>query len=444
MKARILDATALMAITPAAVRAYLNAEGWRRLEAYGKFSEVYVLESEGKTHEIIVPFTTDIGDYASAIAEVIRHVSAIEGRDELALYADLSRADRDVLRVRAPEADDDGSIGIDSGVEIVQSARDVLASAACAAIETRRAYHLGKVQQAADYMRRVRLGQTEQGSFIVTLLAPIPPALVGSQEPALWPDFDAEPYERKVTRTLATALQATHDAVIASNRGEGLAAFTNVVSKGVSANLCEALASITDQANGTELSVTWAKTRPAPMPREAVKFNRSDAELLREAGRQLRLQEPRRDERLIGYVTHLRRMEEDVEGNATLKALVDGKPRSLSVTLPPREYTVAILAHDRRAPVTLVGDIEMTGKRWRVTEARDLQILADNDDNELFTSSSVVVLSEDERRGLRNLEISSNVFFLNEDERRALLRNLGVSPEQVEEIIRKPFGKSSD
>ena len=117
------------------------------------------------------------------------------------------------------------------------------------------------------------------------------------------------------------------------------------------------------------------------MQREIIKFNRSDAEVLREAGRQLRLQEPRRDERLIGYVTHLRRKEEEVEGNVTLKGLVDGKPRSLSVSLPPSEYTIAIQAHDLRAPVTLVGDIETIGQRRRVTEARDLQILEDTDDD---------------------------------------------------------------
>ena len=88
----------------------------------------------------------------------------------------MVRADRDVLRVRAPEADDDGSFGIDRGVELVQHARDMLASAACAAFDPRRAYHLKKVQRAEDYMRHVRLGQTEHGSFVVTLLAPMPPA----------------------------------------------------------------------------------------------------------------------------------------------------------------------------------------------------------------------------------------------------------------------------
>jgi hypothetical protein len=381
MKTRILDKAALAAITPAALRAYLLHEHWEKLQPYGKFSEIYVRPiGNEEAREIIVPFTNEIGDYASAIGEIIRHIAQTEQRDELAVYTDLTRADRDVFRVRAPEANDDGSIGIEPGVEIVQHARDVLASAACAAFETRRAYYLGKVQQAADYMRRVRLGQTEHGSFIVTLLAPIPPELVGVRQPILWPELDEEPYERKVTRMLADALHATRDAVIASNRGEGLDPFASAVPRGVSANLCEALASITDQAEGAVLSITWAKTRPAPSAREVISFNKSDAEVLREAGRQLRLQEPRRDERIIGYITHLRRAADEVEGTVTLKAIVDGKPRSLSTILPPWNYSIAVRAHESRAPVTLVGDIETIGQRWRITEASDLQIIDDTED----------------------------------------------------------------
>jgi hypothetical protein len=171
------------------------------------------------------------------------------------------------------------------------------------------------------WLASVRLAQTEQGSFIVSLLAPIAPDLVvGNEQPNLWPDLEMEPFERRVTRILATALRATREAMIDTNRGQGLEAFNRVVSKGVSANLYEALASITEQANGTEISVTWAKTRPTPMAREVVSFHKFDAEVLREAGRQLRLQEPRRDEQLIGYVTHLRRTEDEIEGNAILKA----------------------------------------------------------------------------------------------------------------------------
>ncbi len=42
--------------------------------------------------------------------------------------------------------------------------------------------------------------------------------------------------------------------------------------------------------------------------------------------------------------------------------------------------SIAVRAHERRAPVTLVGDIETIGQRWRITEASDLQIIDDTED----------------------------------------------------------------
>jgi hypothetical protein len=379
MKAHIFDKPALEAIRPAALRAYLIYEGWKKIEAYGEFSEVYVDPSEQKL-EVIIPFTADIVDYASAVGAAIKYVSSFENRDELAVYADLTRADRDVLRVRAPEADDDGSISLDPGVEIVQHARNLLASAACAAFETRRAYHVGKIQQAEDYMHRVRMGQTEHGSFVVTLLAPMPPALTRSQQTLLWPNLEEEPYERKVTRVLAQALGSARDAIIASNRGEGMDAFTNAVARGVSANLCEAVAAIIDQANGADLSLTWAKTRPTPEARSHIVFKRSDAEVLKEASRQLRLDEPRRDEHILGYVTRLKRHEDEIDGFITIKSLIDNKVRALSAYLSPADYHLAIKAHDEKKPISIIGDIEMSGQRWRVVSPREVKVIGDTED----------------------------------------------------------------
>jgi len=69
VKAHLLDEVALRAINPTALRAYLLYEGWRRTESFGQFSEVYARENERDTGELLIPVTTEIGDYASAIGE---------------------------------------------------------------------------------------------------------------------------------------------------------------------------------------------------------------------------------------------------------------------------------------------------------------------------------------------------------------------------------------
>lgn len=375
MKAHILDPEALRGVAPVALTAYAHFEGWEKVAAFGDFANIFVKTLAGRTREVLLPFTTDIADYPAAVSAAISVFADAEGRDELRVFRDLTRADRDVIRVRAPEADDDGSISVEPGVALVLQAREILAAAACSANDPRPAYHVNKVGRAMDYMRRVRLGQTEHGSFIVTLLAPIPPQLAAPAQQSLWPMIEEEPYERQVTRYLAEGLSAAHAAVNAINRGGDISAFNEAVPEGVSANLCEAIAGIIDQSDGADISVTWARTRPTPIERSRVTFGRPDAEILREAGRYFRLQEPRRDEPILGYVVTLTRPEYEMEGTVTLKSLIDGKERSLRVDLSQQDYEVALKAHEARAPVMLRGDVEMKGQRWRVTQPRELRII---------------------------------------------------------------------
>jgi hypothetical protein len=183
-----------------------------------------------------------------------------------------------------------------------------------------------------------------------------------------------------VTRVLAQALLSIQNAIIASNRGDGLSAFIEAVPMGVSANLCEAVAAMVEQANGADVSVTWARTRPAPVQRNRIEFVRSAGEILREAARQFRLREPRRDERIYGFVRMLRRPEVEAQGRVTIHALIDGKLQAVSTTLSREDYEIASKANVMQLPVMVSGDLEREGQRWSLVEPRDLSIIEDAED----------------------------------------------------------------
>jgi hypothetical protein len=127
-RAHIEDAEMLHGVAPASLREYLVSQGWRRIEAFGDHSDVYANE-DGV--EVILPGTTSLADYARAVSDVIARLARTEGRDELQIFRDVSTSGHDVIRVRAPEAEVDGSVSIDSGVDLVVHARDLLLSAAC-------------------------------------------------------------------------------------------------------------------------------------------------------------------------------------------------------------------------------------------------------------------------------------------------------------------------
>jgi hypothetical protein len=375
MKAQILDAEALRAITPAALAAFARGEGWSRTEAYGAHADVYV----GTGHpEIILPRTDRLGDYASVVSRLVEEFAKATDRDELATYRDLIGADRDVVRVRSFSGEDDGSVQVDAGVEIVAQARDMLLAAACAARNPQPFFRAGSNKEATDYMRRVKLGQTEHGSFVVTLLAPVPPLLQPAQLPLDqgWAKIEDEPMDRMVTRRLVEALEASRMAAERALSGQPLA-FDEAVGSGVSANLCEAVAGLIDQSQGLEIGVTWAKTRPTPEAHRRIAFSKSDSEIFREAARTFRLRQPKENETLFGTVHKLKRDYVETEGEITLKAMVDGKPQSVSAKLDKAAYSVAIQANEAQRPVIMTGDLKRVGQRWRMENPTVREIPAD-------------------------------------------------------------------
>lgn len=364
MKAQILDAEALRAISPAALAAFARGEGWAKMEAYGSHADVYAGRHRP---EIILPRTDRLGDYAAVVSRLLSVFAKVAERDELATYRDLIGADRDVVRVRAFGDEDDGSVPLDSGVKLVAQARDMLLAAACAARAPQPVYRAGANKEAIEYMQRVKLGQTEHGSFVVTLLAPVPPLLQPQLDPA-WVSLDDEPMERIVTRRLMDALEASRTASEMALSGDP-AAFENAVSSGVSANLCEAVAGLIEQSNGLDIGITWARTRPVPEAQRKVSFSHNDAEILNEAARMFRLRQPKPDQTLFGTVHKLKRDQDEIEGVVTIKAIVEDKPQSVSVVLDQAAYSIAVQAHKLRTPVIITGDLERVGQRWQMTNA---------------------------------------------------------------------------
>ena len=373
MITNLRDRDRLLAITPMALSAYASVAGWTKLETFGDHSDVYVGSG---LPEIIVPRTQDLGDYADVVTRLIDIFAHVGEVDESTLYNDLIVADRDVIRARAENSDSDGSLDISEGADLVSGARDMLLAVACSLFEPRPLYRIGANKDANEILGRMRLGQTERGSFVITLLTPaIPPQL---QEPLL-PDMnlDDDPLHRQLTRRLAHALSEVRQATEKASVGYR-EAFEKSVSAGSSANLCEALAQMIEPFPSLDVSMTWARTRPMKSPRDAVRFSRDDVPILREAARSFRNREPKLDVRLFGSVQRLKRDDSETDGTVTLRASIDGKSQSVTAVLNPSDYNRAIEAHQKRAPVIAEGDLDRFGQRWHLVNPRITEVIMDD------------------------------------------------------------------
>ena len=378
-----IDATDIAlaeSITPRGVHAYLAANGWAKVGAYhGNTGDVYCLRDDER-ESVLVPASTKFADYVTRLMQLAETLGRIEDRQQSTVLTDLSLAEADVIRVRLPKTYEDSSIPLSTGVGLLDESRKLLLAAACSATRPQRLFRAGRNQNAAAYVEHIRLGQTEPGSFVVNLLAPVTPSLTKSESTQL-PLL--EPFERRVAQMLVSGLRASREATELVNRGEGIGAFEERINKGVSANLCQATANLINSGSGLDVSVSWALTRQPHDghldERAAVAFTPSDAPVLEEAARILSDRQERCDERIEGYVSALAREQSDPEGRVTIKAVIDGALVSVKADFSQSEYNRIADAHTRRLSVSLEGDLQRDGQRWRLMNPRDLTVVEDED-----------------------------------------------------------------
>ena len=389
MKVRIQDRGALDTVPPVALSAYARAAGWAKSETYGDHSDIYVHEH---APEIIIPRTQRLGDYAEVVSRLIGIFAETAETDELSLYHDLITADRDVVRVRAAPEESRGSVSLQDGVKLITGARDMILAAARSLHEPRQYHRARATQEVNDFMQRVHLGQTEHGSFIITLITPVvpPPFRMPSLLDSLEEDerpIEAVPIERQMTRNLLEALTAVREATERTSAGE-MDAFLEMVKRGASANICNALTMLIEPFGGIDIGLTWARTWPAGTARETVRFGAADAPILREAARRFREREPRHLGPIQGYIQRLSREDGETDGTATLRADIDGRAVSVATDLRKLDYDRAIQAHKDNALIVVDGDLERVGDRWRFHNAHIVDVVSNgNDDGNLNRTS---------------------------------------------------------
>lgn len=381
MKVSIQDIDALVAISPDALCAYARAAGWGKLERYRKHSEVYVHE---EAPEIIIPKTQRLGDYANVVSRLIQTFAKVAESDELSVYRDLVTADCDVVRIKAASEGFSGSVTLKDGVSLIAGAYEMIFAVARSLCEPRPLRRERATKEVDDFMRRVHLGHTEHGSFVVTLMAPVgpPPA---RQPLATAADGDV-PIERQVTQRLVDALAAARAAAERVSAGDANA-FLETAQLGADAKLCSAVAKLIKPFGEIGIGLTWARTWPTTTAKETVRFKASDAPILRNAARSFKNRERRKAVPIVGHIRRLSRNESKMSGKVTLRTILDERPVSVESALNQQDYERAVQAHLDNARVVMTGDLKRSGNRWHLHTSNIVNVISDEvEDSGLFPS----------------------------------------------------------
>jgi hypothetical protein len=379
MNAEITDIETLRSLRPLDIVSYLHATGWRNVENRSEKASLWVSEANPDT-ELVVPKRQAFADFGLRISDILQTLSKVEHRSQLHIFSDVASVWSDLVRLRAVDRDiEQGTLPLSAGVTFIEGARDVMLAAACSTVVRRGNFARRKPTQANEYMERVRLGQTERGSFILTLHCPVTPRLRPVEPEGSLPE---EPFERKVTRTLMSGLLAVRNAAQHAAFTADFAPFRNSIGSGVSANLCSAILRLGTVVpdTGIEISMSWSKSRgPVGVLPERIVIEPDSFPVIEEAARMFRETEPQDDFLLVGFVQQLRRPETEPVGRVTITSVIDEHARRVTVVLPEAQYALAVDAHSRRKTIACTGELVKEGRSYHLLNPRDLLVLEDDD-----------------------------------------------------------------
>lgn len=353
---------------------YVEKEGWSRQEAFGNVAFVYGAMNKP---ELILPKTKQVEDYASVILETAEILAKYRNISLSRVLDEIAETDSDVIRINV-KSDEDNTIGIKSAEELIENSKSLVLSAACSVVQPQLSYRAGRNIEANNYLEKVRIAQTEVGSFVLKLLSPVPP-LVKSSQLGLFGDEVTEaedPFERKVTEKLMTALDNAREFAEAVVRND-IVEFDKLVEKGLSVNLLNAAGRLAQINGGAKVTTSWSGLRPRRENSVSVYLSEDDAPVFKEAARVLRERAPKLDEYVIGTVNLLKREPDSETGEIAVQADIDGKLQSVRVKLDGKDYEEALHAHEQRLYVELKGDLKRSGQRWQMSPRSFKTIVVD-------------------------------------------------------------------
>ena len=372
MKVRISDEQDVASLTPRTIWLYLEGQGWQRqTEETPAAPDVWTLSTKDGTYEVIAPSSRDTRDFAQRVAELLRTLAIAGDRSERDVLRELTTAAFDVQSVHTHFSSPSGTAPLRDAANAFAAAHAMLSASTASLDRPQLMLPSRPPRRTSELMKRVLAGPTGAGSYVISIMVPVPP--LPPQDDLAHLHDESEPFERTATKHLHGALVAARAAANdALDKGTVIDAFLSREELGISANLCKALADLAgEEAVGFDVHFSWTPYRPVDGLESTISFRDATIPILRQASHELRTSLPKGEVVIVGRVIHLHRETHHGNGRVTISGSVVGdtlrKSRRVWVNLAESDYELAIQAHHSSADVQVIGLLEQRGTRTYLT-----------------------------------------------------------------------------
>jgi hypothetical protein len=346
------------------IQTYLSDNAWQ-LSTTWRGASVWT-HDDG--YEVLVPARDDLADTSLRVRELLTVLTTVEQRPGDDIVMDISAPLDDVQSFRTfPEGMPSGFTSLNAAIDALQTVKNMIGLSARTVVEgpLPELPH-GRSATASGLLRRVRLGPGRPGSYTFTVRVPVDA-----------PNGEGEPLGRQVARQLHDAVTAIRVATERAER-DGLTAFDDAVTAGVSANLCRALSVLAGQGHTQAFEVTfrWGRGLRSDLSADTAHFPDGAGQIIHAAAGHLRRVRISGVAEMSGFVESLHDQPETadrwrikVRGDLTTRSGT-GFNRTVWIRLDGQDsYDRAIAAHRDRLLVRARGELSAARGRVELTAA---------------------------------------------------------------------------
>lgn len=366
------------------LQAYLRNTGWARIESPKQSVALFQKQIENNFFETLLPLSKDYADYSYRIIDVLESIAQAENREVHQVLTDLSIPPGDIVRFRVINRDTiGGTISFLEGFNLLESAKKALFTTACDIVQPEKYHKRLALKGAQQFIEECRLGQTEKGSFIASIICPFVNQTPEDQAQQLSIFNRSEEFKqsltRKVTRRLMSSLAEIKSAI---DRGEESRIVDLEGEKIISGNFIESIIELNSTKEITEIEITtsWSVFAAEQVGiANTIKFSNDYIPVLESIISKIKPIDRGFEDDFIGKIS-LTKADPDIhsrtEGEIILNYIIgdEEKVSKARVVLSNEDYDKACEAHKQGKSVKIRGKLVTIG-RSKIIENPSFEII---------------------------------------------------------------------
>lgn len=354
------------------LQAYLRNTGWSRIEAQKQSIALFQKQSGNSFFETLLPLSKDYADYSYRIVDVLENIAQAENREIHQVLTDLSIPPGDTVRFRVINRDTvGGTISFLEGFNLLESAKKALFTTACDIVQPEKYHKRLGLKGAQQFIEECRLGQTEKGSFIASVICPFVNQSLEDKAQQLSIFNQAEEFKqsltRKVTLRLMSSLAEIKNAI---DRGEENRIVELEGENIISGNFLESIVELNSTKETTEVEIitNWSVfAEEQPQVAKSIKFSNDYIPVLENIITKIKPSDKGFEDDFVGKIS-LTKADPDIhsrtEGEIILNYIIgdEEKVSKARVILNNEDYDKACEAHKQGKSVKIRGKLVTVGR----------------------------------------------------------------------------------